>query len=528
MRRLRLALLLGGIAFGVAAESTSYDDLGTAETVADFAVGSVLVVCGVVAWDRRPESRVGALMWLAGVTWFLGTAFEPALYLHRGPLVHLLLSYPTGRLRSRSMRATVAVAYVDAAIEPLASIDWLTLALAGAVATVAVQTLRSASGPARSAVRLALGAVLAFEAVLVLGVVTRLAGWDADRAVLWSYDLVIASTAIVLAVDLLRARWTEAVLTGLVVDLGAPHEQATLRIRLARALGDTSLVVGYRVAATGELVDEAGRPIKLPPPGSGRAVTSIDDRGEQVAVLVHDEALLTDGKLLESVAAAARIAVANAALQAEARARASELEASRRRIVEAGAAQRRRLERELRLGAEQRLANVAALLESARVATDPDADAIRPLADDLEQARGELREFAQGIHPAALTDSGLMPALALLAARSPISVQVTGKVDRLPEPVELALYFVCSEVLANVAKHAAASRASIELREEPTRILVTIEDDGQGGADPSLGSGLRGLADRVEALGGGFRVDSPSEGGTRVVAEVPIGASERG
>ena len=119
-----------------------------------------------------------------------------------------------------------------------------------------------------------------------------------------------------------------------------------------------------------------------------------------------------------------------------------------------------------------------------------------------------------------------MPALALLAARSPIPVQVTGAVDMLSRPVEAALYFVCSEALANVAKHAAASRVSIELREEGGRVFATVIDDGQGGADAGRGSGLRGLADRLEALGGALRVESPSEGGTRVVAEVPIGAGQ--
>jgi signal transduction histidine kinase len=525
MRTLRLTVLLVGIAFGVAAEWVSYEENDPALAAADFAVGSVLLMCGVAAWDRRPESRVGALMSLAGLTWFLGTAFEPALYLHRGPLAHLFLSYPNGRLSTPLSRVVVAAVYVDAAIAPLASNDVLTLVLSAAMALAAIQVVLRTSGPARKATTSALGATVAFASVLAVGVVGRAEGWSND-ALLWTYDLVIASLAIVLFVDLMRRRWTEAVVTGLVVDLGAAQESATLRARLARALGDPSLVVGYRVPATGDFVDEAGRPVRLPSSGSGREVTSIEEGGQQIAVLVHDEALLADRQLLESVAAAARVAVANAALQAEARMRADELEQSRRRIVESGDAQRRRLEHELRLGPERRLDKVGTLLGRAR--TKPEADgAIELLEDELDEARRELRMFAQGIHPAALSEGGLMPALTLLADHSSIPVEVRGTIERVPESVEAALFFVCAEALTNVAKHARASHASIELREEGGCARATIEDDGVGGASAGRGSGLRGLADRVEALGGQLRVESRRYGGTRVVAEIPVGASER-
>ncbi len=520
--RLRLALLPVGIAFGVAVEAAFYDDtLGPALSAADFAVGCLLIACGVAAWDRRPESRVGALMTAAGYTWFLGNVTEWLLFLHRGPLVHLHLSYPTGRLTTRLSRVVVVVAYMAAVVEPLAESPALTLVLSGLIAIAALRIFLPTSGPARKAGGPALAAALAFAGVLALGAVNQLAGWDADRAVLWTYDVVIATIAVVLLRDLLQGRWTEAVVTGLVVELGA-EEAGTLRAKLARALGDPSLVVGYRLPETGGFVDDAGRPVELPPPGSGRAATAIDDGGEQVAVLVHDETLLSDRQLVDSVAAAAKIAVANARLQAEAQVRATELEASRRRIVEAGDAQRRRLEEELRLGAERRLEHVVGLLaEARRTARTDDEQAIGVLESELDQARGELREFAQGVHPAALTDGGLAPALALLAARSPLPVGFKGEVGPLPEPVEAALFFVCSEALANVVKHAAASRATIELRTERGRVVATIVDDGAGGADPSHGSGLRGLADRVEALGGHLTVESPRGSGTRVVAELP-------
>jgi signal transduction histidine kinase len=521
VRRLQVGLLGAGLALGGVAAWAASDTLGAGLAAADFSVGCVLLASGFVAWTRRPGSRVGLLMVGGGYTWFLGTLFEPALFLHRGPLVHLHLAYPTGRLPTRFARVVVAAAYVAAAVGPLARNDWLTLALSGLVALAAAQVFLGTSGPARKAGGPALAAALAFAGVLAFGALARLLDRSSD-AVLWTYDAVIAGVVVGLLVDLLRERWSDAVVTGLVVDLGSRSESATLRAKLAHALGDPSLVLGYHLPAAGGFVDDAGRPVEMPDPGSGRAVTAIDDRGEQLAVLIHDEGLLADRRLLDSVAAAARIAVANARLQAEARAHADELDASRRRIVEAGDAQRRRLELELRLGTERRLDTVAALLaEAHETIAAGDGEAIDTLEADLAAARHELREFAHGVHPAVLTDEGLMPALALLAKRSPIPVELHGAIGRLPAPVEVALFFVCSEALANAIKHAAASRVSVELSAERECIVVAVVDDGRGGADLGAGSGLRGLADRVEAHGGRLSVSSRRGSGTRVTVTIP-------
>jgi signal transduction histidine kinase len=520
----RLALLPLGIGFGLAVEWAFYDaSLGPGLTAADLTTGCTLIACGVIAWDRRPESRVGALMVLAGFSWFLGNVVGLLLYLHRGPLVHLHLSYPSGRLRTRLARGVVAIAYLDAVARPLASNSTLTLVLSGLVALTALRAFLGASGSARKAAGPALAAALAFAAVLALGAMNRLNGWPSEHAVLWIYDLVIASVPVVLLVDLLRGRWAEAVVTGLVVDLGSPAQAATLRTKLARALGDPLLVVAYRLRETGDFVDDAGRPVQLPPYGSGRTVTPLVDRGEEVAVLVHDERLLADRELLESVAAAARIAVANASLQAEALAKAAELEASRRRIVEAADAQRRGIHQKLEVGPGQRLESVASLLASARTAVAADdAGAIAAVETELVEARRELEEFAHGVLPAALTEEGLMPAVTVLAHRSAVPVEVTGNVGRLPAPVEAALFYVCSEALANVIKHAAASHATIGVRTDGERVVIEVADDGVGGAGPNRGSGLLGLADRVEALGGTLRVASPLGAGTRIIAELPV------
>jgi len=524
VRRAPILLAAAGIVFGLVAEWSALDDAPShALAAADLAVGCVLLVCGAVAWSRRPASRIGGLMALAGLTWFLGTVVPAALYVHRAPLVHLHLSYPSGRVPGRLALAVITAAYVDAVVRPLAGDDVLTLLLSGAVALTAVHVFAGTSGPARRAGGPALGAALAFAGVLALGAVDRLAGHEDSEAVLWVYDVVIAVVAVVLVTDLLRGRWADAVVARLVVDLGASRDAATVRARLAEALGDRTLVVGYRIAESGRYVDDRGERVELPAAGSGRVATPVSKEGEPLAVLVHDESVLADPGLLEPVAAAARVAVANARLQAETKAHAAELGVSRRRIVEAGDAQRRRLADELRLGAARRLETVAALLAESRATDGVAAAEIAVLEAELADARRELREFAQGVHPAVLAERGLMPALARLGDRSPVPVELSGDLPRLPPAIETALFFVCSEALANAAKHSAATRVGIAVEATADQVRLVVADDGRGGADPSLGTGLRGLADRVQALGGRVTVDSPPGSGTRLAAEIPTG-----
>jgi signal transduction histidine kinase len=528
MRRLRLALWPAGLVLGIAAEWSAWnDDPGL--TALDLAAGFVLIGLGLVAWQRRGSGAAGSLLAASGFAWFLGNFAGWALYLHRGPLVQLAVSYPSGRPRSRLQWAVVAAGYACAAVSPLARNDTVMILLALAICGTALGRYLVASGPQRRARAAALGAAVAFALVLALGAAARQAGVDADRAVLWAYQAIIGLVGVWLFTDLLWGRWAQAVVTGLVVDLGELGDAGSLRDRLARALGDPSLVVGYWLAGDGRYVDEAGRPVQLPPAGAGRAVTPLEQDGEPVAALVHDASVLGDPGLIANVASAARLAVSNVRLQAEVRARVAEVAASRRRLVEAADAQRRGLERRLRQGAEQRLARVAELL----------ADSGPPLAEvavGLDAARAELREFARGIHPAALVEGGLAAALTELAAISPVPVTVKAPSGRLPPAVEAAAYFVCSEALANIAKHARASHASVRLETRESVLKVEVVDDGVGGADPAGGAGLRGLADRVEAFGGRLRIDSPSSRGTRLTAELPLpgatgkaaGRSQRG
>jgi signal transduction histidine kinase len=214
-----------------------------------------------------------------------------------------------------------------------------------------------------------------------------------------------------------------------------------------------------------------------------------------------------------------------ARLDAELRARLEELRASRARLVQAGDAERRRLERDLHDGAQSRLVALAVLLGHARKRVAADAEAATLLdraQSELKTSLGELRELARGIHPAVLTERGLAPALSALAARAPVPVTIKADGDeRLPGPVEIAAYFVVSEALANVAKYAHASEASVAVRRANGHVIVDVSDDGVGGADAARGSGLRSLADRVAALDGTLSVDSPAGRGTRLHVEIP-------
>ncbi len=203
-----------------------------------------------------------------------------------------------------------------------------------------------------------------------------------------------------------------------------------------------------------------------------------------------------------------------------------ELRASRTRLVAAGDEARRQLERNLHDGAQQRLVSLSLALRLAqsKLETNPaeTAEILVGASDELAHALEELRELARGIHPAVLTDRGLGAALEGLAARSPVPVEIESLPERLPEAIEAAAYYVISESVANVVKHANATSVDVRVQRLDGVVVIEVADDGIGGADSGGGSGLRGLADRVAALDGTLRVESPPSEGTRVVAEIPV------
>jgi signal transduction histidine kinase len=537
VRWFRLLLWPAGAVLGIAAEWIFFGWGDPRHWVPDLITGWTLIACGLVAWSRRPESRSGALMAAIGFSWFLGnfatTGFSPvdwlaaqALYAYRGPLVHLLVTYPSGRLSSRLDGTAVAVGYTAAVVTPVWGSEIATIVLALLLVAVCARSYGRAIGPARRARLLALraGTVLGF--VLAGGALARLAvpAGEANEPSLLALEATLCALAGGLLAGLLSPSWERATVTDLVVELGAGGS-GTLRDELAGALGDPSLEVGYWLPDRGAFVDSEGRPFVLPDPGSDRSVTQIIGEGRPIAALVHDPAVLDDPGLREAVSSAAQLAAANARHRAEVRARVGELRESRRRILDAGDEERRRLERRLREGTEQRLEELAERLRRTRLSAGTDAgrERIDRIEAQLARTREELRQLAHGLHPRVLAEAGLAGALASLAEQAPAPIEIVAPAAGLPAAVEAVAYFLCSEALANVAKHASASRVSVSVTTGDGRVSIEVEDDGLGGADPAYGTGLRGLADRVEALGGTFHVESPAGEGTRLAAEIPLG-----
>jgi signal transduction histidine kinase len=537
MRWIRLLLWPAGAVFGIAAEWIFFGWGDPRHWAPDLVTGWTLIACGLVAWSRRPESRSGALMAATGFSWFLGnfaaTGVAPvdwvgahALYVYRGPLVHLLVTYPSGRLSSRLDRAAVAVGYTAALVTPIWRSEIATIVLAFLLVAVCARLYIRAVGPSRRARLLALEAAVGLGLVLAGGAAARLTvpAGDANDPSLLALEATLCALAGALLAGLLSRAWERASVTDLVVELGESRS-GTLRDELARALGDPTLEVGYWLPNAAAFVDSEGRAFALPDPGSERSVTRIEREGQPVAALVHDPAVLEDPGLREAVSFAAQLAAANARLQAEVRAQVAELRASQLRIFEAGDEERKRLERRLHEGAEQRLERLAEQLRRTRLSarTDPARERIDRTEAQLARTLEELRRLAHGLHPRVLVEAGLAGGLASLAEQAPVPVEIVAPAAKLPAEVEAVVYFLCAEALANIAKHASASGVSVSVTTGGGRVRVEVEDDGLGGADPACGTGLRGLVDRVEALGGTLHVESPAGRGTRLTAEIPLG-----
>src|SRR3954451_24213513 len=326
---------------------------------------------------------------------------------------------------------------------------------------------------------------------------------------------------------LLRSRLARGGLAQLFRELAGMRGDA-LQAALGRTLGDPTLVLAYRLPHSAGHADVAGRPVLVPPVTPDRASAPIEHEGREVAALVYDASLDDDPEMVEAIRAAAAMALDNERLLPQSQARLAEVQASRQRIVAAGDAERRRLERDLHDGAQQRLVALALQLRMIRTDIRRDPAQAEQLAaaasEELAHSLEELRELARGIHPAAL-DHGLAAALESLASRSTVATAVTCDApEHVPRAVELAVYFVACEALANLGKYAKATAASLRLLRTSAGVAIEVADDGVGGADAANGSGLHGLTDRVEALNGRLLLPSPRAAGTVVTAELPCGS----
>ena len=520
------------------------------------------VIGGLLAWSRRPASRLGPLMIVTGLVmalialqWstnrYLAATGHLLDLLPAALFLHVFLAYPTGRLQSRAERVLVGTCYavclglaggqgrgghrprrsarradpaaLAARVEQVQLVLVAGLLLLGAC-DIALRARRT-SRPSRRGVALT---VDSFGVSLVMLAVLYIAGllsWPAFETIRNLTFAVLGLAPIAFLLGLLDARLARADVGDLVVHLRGDLT-GDLQEPLARALHDPTLSIAYWLPQYAAWADQAGHQVTLPVDGDDRAVRVITHDGEPVAALNFHPSLIHDEReLVESVVAAAALALENGRLQSELRARLIELQDSRGRVIEAGRVERQRLERDLHDGAQQRL--VALSLELGmmqQASSEPgDKEALGHVRAEVWESLEELRAVSRGIYPAVLTGHGLSVALQSLAARAPCPLHLDVTIhERLPEPVEVAAYYIVSEALANIGKHSLATEASVRVAKEGDTVLVDVSDNGVGGADTENGTGLRGLADRVEALGGTLAIWTPAGGGTRVTAEIPV------
>jgi signal transduction histidine kinase len=533
-------------------------------------VGVSYLAAGVVAWHHRPSERIGLLFMLVGLAWFL-----PAITNLRSPfpfivgnllgnlyqsfLAYLALAWPSGYLRSRRQRIVVAEVFVTNFVESLASIlfwnpqtdgcgsacpanplliDGSTriyntvdivvgvvgLAVTLLVVALVVQNWRSASGYARREMNSLLWVAVPVVAYIVILSIVSNFNLDVPNVLLNGIaPLLLVFPPVAFLVGLARARLARGTVGSALVDLEPGPPPRVLRDTLAAALGDSTLQLAFRMPAGG-YHDTAETRLNLVDLGPGRAVMGLDPEWD--AVLVYDARLGQEPRLVKVAVSVASLALQHSRLQAEVNEQLDQVRASRERIVEAGDTARRRLERDLHDGAQQRLVTLNLALAMARdraTGADPELETLLDSASkEAKEALVELRELARGIHPAVLTETGLCGAVEALVERSLIATTVTTvPSERFPAPIEATAYFVVCEALTNVAKHAAANSATIAIVRSASVLSVRVDDDGIGGARPDRGSGLRGLADRVASIGGSLRIESPSGAGTHVEAEIP-------
>jgi signal transduction histidine kinase len=565
---------IAGTTIGLVAPFVSWSDapVEIPRLVVNISSGSSFTFLGLYAFARRPENNVGPLMMAVGfaymlqllgwiptdLTYTVGVFLLQELWLV--VLAHLFLAFPTGRLESRLDRWLVGGAYawwLVSATLPLLFLDFrangwafgnaflvssnndladalgretslVTACLALAFLYALLRHWRRATSAGRRVLAPVVWASLPTAVWVISRVFGNTLGIEPVNELAGSpLGTLAASTLPVgFAVGLLRSRLGRSRVGDLVVELGEAPAPGRVRDTLAGILRDPTLRIAYRLSGSGAYVDEAGHPVSIDV--EAQAVTPIERGGEQIAALVHDPAASADPDLLRTAVAATRLAVENERLAAEVRAQLEEVRASRVRIVEAGDVERRRVERNLHDGAQQRLVTLSLAIRQLRDQLPEDdvptlAEPIDELLVELKGAIDELRELARGIHPAILTEEGISAAVGSLADRSAVPVRIERAPEgRFPDAVEATVYFVVAECLANVARYASATRAVVTIVASDRALEVEVADDGIGGADVARGSGLRGLIDRVEAVGGRLTVESPPGGGTVVRGEVPF------
>lgn len=525
-------------------------------------VGWTYTAAGMVAWSRRPSNRLGLVMVAGGyavlvsnlaqtedvVMYALGTAVTTVPL---AVVVHLLHAFPSGRLPTAASTVVVVVGYLVCTVLQaplylfapgrLAVAQRPELAQAGATVQTAVGSavllatavmlagrLRRAT-PARRRVLVPLYGygILAVPLIpLLANLRGRLPGLTAETVDILQLA-VLAGIPVAFAFAVLRGGFAR---TGQIEELGAwlgtGDDRRALAGALASALGDDSLRLTFWVPERDAYVDASGRRVEPAAPGSGRAAVEVELAGRRVGAIEYDPSLIADPEDVRTAGRVVAIAVDRERLTAELLTSKRALKDSRARIVEAGDRERRRIARNLHDGLQVRLVLLA--MEAQLVAKKADAspttrDAATELRVGIDQAAAELRALVHAVMPAGLIERGLSAATEDLVDRVPIPTSLRLEITdgSLPPVVESTAYFVVAEAITNALKHARATRLTVRLALSGQTLRVEVGDDGAGGATLAGGTGLRGLADRVDTLGGRLRIDSATGSGTRIAAELP-------
>jgi len=511
------------LAAGAAAEAAAPEPT-VLLTAADYAVGTAFAMCG--AWLAVAGRGWG---WLGSATaagWFAGTAAAAASWLpsypgdvaalgYRAFLLHLLIYVLRDQRPAGARRLLIAAGYL-AVVLPVPAGGLATAAIMAGLAALAARSARHSPADRRRALAAAALCAAALAVIWSLAATSITGGPAAEFA----NDLALVAVAAALAAGWARGGGLQGAISALVVELGPSRRPAApVSAVLADALADPELQVRYAVPGLGWF-DENGRRVPDPPAGrdGGQQVTRVPAPDGSEVVLVHGPAAAAGPALSAAAAAAAALALDSARLSAEVRQQASAVRESRRRLLAVADAERQVLETRLRAGPVGRLEHVDQAL--ARLG----GRAAQDIRDQLAIALDDLARLARGLFPAALGTRPLEEVLRELAAGMPMPVQVVtaSPLAQLPGTSQALAYFFCSECLANVARHARATAATIDVRHNDSQLTMSVTDDGQGGATISAARGLRGLADRVEVAGGQLTVNSPPGGPTCIRADVPL------
>jgi signal transduction histidine kinase len=525
----------------------------------------IWLLAGVLAWWRRPSNAMGALLVLGGLAMTLGEAVSSSIPIvasvgavfATAPLavtVHLLHAFPSGRIRGRASRITVVAAYVVVLVVqfPLYAFDAAAVGLpvfvadrpdlltagrlvqqiAGAAVMIATAVILAGrlrrARPYQRRVLIPLFGYGTFAVLFIPVSSSVLRPWlDLDPVLLAASQIVVvAAIPIAFALAVLRGGFARTgELAELATWLGAPGDRSDLSAALASVLGDASLELVFWMPQQRSYVDGTGRPAALPEPGAPRSWVPIGLAGQPVGAIIYDADLIADPELVSAAGRVVAVGVDRERLTAALRTSEQSLRRSRERLVETADRERKRIAQDLHDGIQVQLVLLAMQAQQLAIGLDP-ADPIRgqavTLRRGIDAAAAELRALVHAVMPASLVERGLASATEDLVDRVPLrtGLHITG-VGSLPDPVQSTAYFVVAEAVTNVVKHADAGRVTVRLTGTDGMLDIEVADDGRGGASVEKGTGIRGLVDRVDALGGTFELTSPPGGGTTLRVRLP-------